>query len=95
MALEMEIVLQLVSSFPRPKWKMGRRNKASFDIDKDKDISRFFYSYMNTPKPSVRDRSQMHYGTTLLNFEGYPVTEMTGEYWTSRESTGEIKLKIK
>jgi hypothetical protein len=70
-------------------------NTASFDIDKDKDISRFFYSYMNTPKPSVRDRSQMHYGTTLLNFEGYPVTEMTGEYWTSRESTGEIKLKIK
>jgi len=70
-------------------------NAASFDIDKDKDISRFFYSYMNTPKPSVRDRSQMHYGTTLLNFEGYPVTEMTGEYWTSRESTGEIKLKRK
>lgn len=70
-------------------------NATSFDIDKDKDVSRLFYSYMNIPKPSVRDRSQMHYGTTLLNFEGYPVSEMKGEYWTSRESTGEIRLKIK
>ena len=70
-------------------------NAASFDIDPNRKVSRLFYSYMNTPKPTLRDRSQIHYGTTLLNFDGYPVTELTGEYWTSRESTGEIRLKKK
>lgn len=66
---------------------------ASFDIDKERGYQQLFYSYLNTPKSGVRDRSEIHYGSTLLNFEGFKVEEMEGEYWTSRESTGEIKLK--
>jgi len=68
---------------------------ASFDIDKDRGFQQLFYSYLNTPKPGVRERSEIHYGTTLLNFEGYKVTKMDGEYWTSRETTGEIELTKK
>jgi hypothetical protein len=68
---------------------------ASFDIDKDRGVQQLFYSYLNTPKPGVRERSEIHYGSTLLNFEGYNVTKMEGEYWTSRETTGEIELKKK
>ena len=48
---------------------------------------------MNTPKSGVREKSAIHYGSTLLNFDGFNVLEMTGEYWTSRETTGEIELK--
>jgi hypothetical protein len=29
----------------------------------------------------------------LLKFNEYPVKNMTGEYWTSRESTGEIEIE--
>ena len=65
---------------------------ASFDIDKERGFQQLFYSYLNTPKPGVRERSEIHYGSTLLNFEGYNVTKMDGEYWTSRETTGEIHL---
>ena len=65
---------------------------ASFDIDKDRGFQQLFYSYFNTPKIGVRKRSEIHYGSTLLNFEGYNVTKMEGEYWTSRETTGEIEL---
>ena len=65
---------------------------ASFDIDKDRGFQQLFYSYLNTPKSGVRDRSQIHYGSTLLNFEGSKVNKMEGEYWTSRETTGEIEL---
>ena len=65
---------------------------ASFDIDKDRGFQQLFYSYLNTPKSGVRDRSQIHYGSTLLNFEGSNVNKMEGEYWTSRETTGEITL---
>ncbi|MBN4081174.1 hypothetical protein JYT44_02295 [Caldithrix abyssi] len=68
-------------------------NSASFDIDNERGISQLFYSYTNYPKPSVRDKSQIHYGTTLLKFDNYPVSRMTGEYWTSRESTGEIEIE--
>jgi hypothetical protein len=68
---------------------------ASFDIDKDRGFQQLFYSYFNTPKIGVRKRSEIHYGSTLLNFEGYNVTKMEGEYWTSRETTGEIELTKK
>lgn len=68
---------------------------ASFDIDKDRGVQQLFYSYLNTPKPGVRDRSEMHYGSTILNFNGFKVTSMEGEYWTSRETTGEIELTKK
>ena len=66
---------------------------ASFNVDRDRGQQQLFYSYLNTPKPGVRDRSQIHYGSALLNFEGYRVNEMDGEYWTSRETTGEMHLK--
>jgi len=68
---------------------------ASFDIDKDRGFQQLFYSYLNTPKAGVRDRSEIHYGSTLLNFDGYKVDEMEGEYWTTRKSSGEISLKKK
>lgn len=68
---------------------------ASFDIDKERGYQQLFYSYLNTPKPGVRDRSEIHYGSTLLNFEGFNVNTMEGEYWTTRETTGEIELKRK
>ena len=65
---------------------------ASFDIDKERGMQRLIYSYLNTPKSSVRERSEIHYGTTLLEFDGFKVDEMEGEYWTDRETTGEIIL---
>ncbi len=68
---------------------------ANFDIDKDRGSQQLFYSYLNTPKPGVRDRSEIHYGSTILNFAGFKVKNMEGEYWTSRETTGEINLKRK
>jgi len=66
---------------------------SSFNIDKDSNVQQLFYSYLNTPKAGIRERSAIHYGSTLLNFDGFKVDKMTGEYWTSRETTGEIELK--
>jgi hypothetical protein len=66
---------------------------SSFNIDKERDYQQLFYSYLNTPKSGVRERSAIHYGSTLLDFEGFNVNKMSGEYWTSRETTGEIELK--
>ncbi len=68
---------------------------ASFDIDRERGLQQIVYSYLNTPRPGVRERSEIHYGSTVLNFEGRKVLNMDGEYWTSRETTGEINLKKK
>jgi len=68
---------------------------ASFNIDKDRGFQQLFYSYLNTTKPGVRERSEIHFGTTLLIFEGNNVKKMEGEYWTARKTTGEIELSKK
>jgi hypothetical protein len=68
---------------------------ASFDIDNERGFQQLFYTYLNTPKAGVRVRSEIHYGSTILNFDGFKVTNMDGEYWTDRETTGEITLTKK
>jgi len=68
---------------------------ASFDIDNERGFQQLFYTYLNTPKAGVRERSEIHYGSTILNFVGFKVTKMDGEYWTDRETTGEITLTKK
>jgi hypothetical protein len=68
---------------------------ASFDIDRERGIQQLIYSYLNTPRPGVRERSEIHYGSTILCFTGYHIKEMEGEYWTTRATTGEIKIKKK
>jgi len=68
---------------------------ASFDIDAERGFQQLIYTYLNTPKAGVRDRSEIHYGSTILHFDGFKVTKMEGEYWTDRETTGEVTLTKK
>lgn len=68
---------------------------ASFDIDNERGFQQLFYTYLNTPKAGVRERSEIHYGSTILNFDGFKVSKLDGEYWTDRETTGEITLTKK
>lgn len=62
---------------------------ASFDIDEKKGIRRLIYSYYNVPKISVRDRSQIHYGTACLDICD-DFRKLEGNYWTDRKSQGEL-----
>lgn len=67
----------------------------SFDIDEYRGLKQLLYSYQNYPKATVRDKSQIHYGTTRLEISSNAKI-LKGEYWTSRKTTGDIKLnKIK
>ena len=65
---------------------------ASFDIDSVRGVKHLYYSYVNKPKAEVRNRSEIHYGTTLLEISE-DNQSMTGEYWTSRKTTGSIDLR--
>lgn len=51
------------------------------------------YTYTNRPRQSVRERSEVHDGAALLR-----ITDsgkgLSGEYWSSRKTTGEMKFKF-
>jgi len=50
--------------------------------------------YVNRPKMSVRDRSEIHHGGMVLSIGGPPPTRMSGHYWTDRGTHGEIALEL-
>ena len=76
--------------------KESRSISYSADILVDKETKRkqLVYHYTNRPQASVRDRSEIHDGTVLLNIIGEKPKEMKGEYWTSRKTTGDIEIKF-
>jgi hypothetical protein len=95
--IEVSITQNLFNVQVRIKTKESRSYSigASFDIDNERGFQQLFYTYLNTPKAGVKERSEMHYGSTILNFDGFKVTKMDGDYWTNRETTGEITLTKK
>ena len=64
---------------------------ASFDIDGNRGLKQLLYSYQNNPKATIRDRSEIHYGTARLEIND-DATFLEGEYWTTRKTTGEISI---
>lgn len=77
------------------KVKTGESNSistcGSFDIDEDRGLKQLIYSYQNNPKATVRERSEIHYGTTRLEIND-DANILEGEYWTSRKTIGDMKL---
>ncbi|PCI56553.1 MAG: hypothetical protein COB45_05200 [Gammaproteobacteria bacterium] len=63
-------------------------------IDEASGMKRLIYNYTNKPKASVRDRSEFHDGTVNLVIIGGRQNELAGEYWTTRKTTGEMKLNF-
>lgn len=48
--------------------------------------------YRNTPRLAVRKDSPLHHGAILLSVQGKNPASLSGEYWTDRQSQGEIAL---
>ena len=71
----------------------SRSVAASFDIDYHKGTSDLYYTYINEPMVTIQNRSQIHYGTTRLTFDVHNLTSLVGEYWTSRNTKGTMRLK--
>lgn len=52
----------------------------------------FVAQYRNTPRASVRERSEVHHGSFKLDVGGEPVDRLEGYYWTDRETMGELEF---
>jgi hypothetical protein len=52
----------------------------------------FVGAYRNTPKILIRDRSPIHHGAIMMQIKGQPPYGLEGQYWTDRNTQGEIIL---
>lgn len=66
---------------------------AEINLDQGGNIY-FSYNYTNRPRASVRERSEIHDGAATLQIIKNPSRSLEGEYWTSRKTTGEIKVQF-
>lgn len=48
--------------------------------------------YRNTPRAMVLHRSRQHFGGCILNVNGHPPDGLEGQYWTDRDTRGEMQL---
>lgn len=64
-------------------------------IEREEDgLFRLLAVYRNEPKIELQGkRSEIHYGSMLLNIYGNPPTSLDGHYWTDRVTRGSIKLQ--
>jgi len=67
---------------------------AEFIFDQDNSNVCLIFSYHSVPSAIVRDRSAVHYGTTLLQVSNKPHRILQGNYWTDRKSTGSLEFKF-
>ncbi len=52
-------------------------------------------NYRNTPRFSVRNRSEIHNGSFVMNVESEGKLSMSGHYWTDRNTAGELSFEHK
>jgi hypothetical protein len=63
-----------------------------FDLNPDKQQRQLAYIYCSRPKLSVSDRSPMHDGAVVFDVIGEPPTKLSGRYWTTRGTSGDVEL---
>jgi hypothetical protein len=94
-------ILTIKQSFTRLSCVMRTAEMTSrscftdFWLDGDEQMRMLGYSYHSTPSPSVVERSAPHDGTVVLEIVGNPAKKLKGHYWTSRKTTGEVRMEFK
>lgn len=68
---------------------------AQFLIHPESSSKKLTYTYSSVPNACVRERSGIHDGTVLVDIIEKPNKALSGEYWTARKTTGDIRLKFR
>jgi hypothetical protein len=56
-------------------------------------VCRFIGVYRNEPDAAHRSRSNIHYGTLTMKIPDKEANELSGSYWTDRETTGDLVVR--
>jgi hypothetical protein len=65
---------------------------AAFKTDSD-GVYQLYYVYINTPRPEVRHRSELHLGTVVLGAPRDRSQGLEGHYFTDRKTGGEMRFR--
>jgi hypothetical protein len=65
---------------------------AGFDLNPERQQKQLVYVYYSRPKLTVSERSPMHDGAVVFDIIGSPPTKLSGHYWTTRNTRGDIEL---
>ena len=92
-------VLVIKQTFSRIDCSLHTKESSSYstaaEINEDQSGSLYLnYNYTNRPKASIRERSEIHDGASILKIIQAPQRSLEGEYWTSRKTTGEMKFEF-
>jgi len=68
---------------------------AGIERDKNNHIEKLVFTYRSEPRPGVSERSPIHHGTAVLEFNKTPAWQLSGRYFTERNTTGEFSLKFR
>ncbi len=66
---------------------------AGFDLDRQQQRKQFAYVYCSRPKLTVAQSNPMHDGAAVFDIMGEPPSRLSGRYWTTRGTVGEIELE--
>ena len=66
-------------------------NSVTAGIEKVNNEQQLIYTYLNTPKAELQDRSAIHYGTAMLCVDDSK--KLTGNYYTSRSTRGSMMFR--
>lgn len=83
-----------ISCVMRTKEMVSHSYISDFIIEKESQINRLSYSYISNPNQTVRERSVVHNGTMLFDIIDSGVKKLSGQYWTERQTTGQVKLEF-
>ena len=92
--VEREIELEIKQTFLSVKVLMksneSKSNSISASIDEFLGVQQLTYCYLNTPKAEFRHRSEMHFGTAMLEITKEGI--LKGAYYTDRKTYGDMFL---
>jgi hypothetical protein len=94
------VVLVIRQTFRQVKCTLMTRESTSYSITADINQSHggddlfLAYNYTNRPRATIRERSAIHDGAAILKIIKHPKACLEGEYWTSRKTRGDIKVKF-
>ena len=66
-------------------------NSVTATIETINNEKQLIYTYLNTPRAELQNRSAIHYGTAMLKLDD--VKHLTGNYYTSRLSRGSMDFE--
>ena len=95
------VILAIKQSFLRISCVMRTAEMTSYSytegfmIQSDSQIKKLVYSYNSNPRIGLAHKSVAHDGTVTLDIIGNPVSKLTGHYWTTRKTTGEISVAFR